>query len=154
MKSITNLLAPVALVVLFAASSNAQTQATTKADSSGDGSTPKAQAPAVTPTDRPAATTTPTTSDAKPSAKSTPSRKSRKLPPPPPPTTARHHTRTPKQQKLGAVSDKATDLDAYGRVDSAGKRVGFYPSTRGSSSSGKNQESASRKGQRFKSAPR
>ena len=149
MNSITNLLAPAALVVLFAASSNAQTQATTKADSSSNASTPKAQAPAVTPTDRPAATS-PTSSVAKPSPKSTLSRKSRKLPPPPPPTTARHHTRPAKKGKLGAATDNATDLDAYGRVDSAGKSVGFYPSTRGSRASAKSQTPAYRKGQRPK----
>ncbi len=148
MKPITNLLAPVALVVLFAASSNAQTQATTKADSSGDGSTPKAQAPAATPTDQPAATT-PTTSAPKASGKSTLSRKSRKLPPPPPPT-ARHHTRPAKKPKLGAATDNATDLDAYGRVDNSGKIVGFYPSARGSRPTGKTQTPASRKGQRPK----
>ena len=128
MKSITNLLAPVALVVLFASSSKAQSQPASRADSSGNGSTPKVQAPAATPTDQPAATT-PTSSTAKGSGKATLSRKSRKLPPPPP-LSARRHTRPAKKARLGAAADNATDLDAYGRVDSAGKKVTFYPSAR------------------------
>ena len=62
--------------------------------------------------------------------------------------------RPAKKAKLGAVTENHTDLDAYGRVDTSGKQVPFYPSMRGSHASSKNQSSAYRKGQRPKAPPK
>jgi hypothetical protein len=148
MKSIALTLAPAALIAIFASHSSAQTQTAPKADSATTASTPKVQAPAATPSDRTAAT--PNTSVSKSTRQSTLSRKSRRIPPPPPLTP--RHTRSEKKGHLGAATDNATDLDAYGRVDSSGKQVPFYPGTRGTNSVGKHQTSAYRKGARAKAS--
>jgi hypothetical protein len=74
------------------------------------------------------------------------------VPPPPPISSIRH--RSPKNKSLSATPPaQSTELDSAGRVDNAGKQVGFYPSTRGNPS--KSQASAVRKGQRLaaKKAP-
>jgi hypothetical protein len=146
MKSIALTLAPAALIACFASHSSAQTQTAPKADSTTTASTPKVQAPAATASNPTAAT--PNTSVSKSARQPTLSRKSRRIPAPPPLTP--RHTRTAKKAPLGAVTDTATDLDAYGRVDSAGKQVPFYPGTRGTTSAGKHQMSAYRKGTRAK----
>jgi hypothetical protein len=148
MKSIAFTLAPAALIVFFASHSSAQTQTAPKEDSATTASTPKVQAPAATPSDRTAAT--PSSSVSNSTRKSTLSRRSRRIPPPPPLTT--RHTPSPNAKKahLGAATDNATDLDAYGRVDTSGKQVPFYPSTRGSNPSD-HSKSAYRKGARSKS---
>jgi hypothetical protein len=160
MKKLACFLAPAALIVVFATSSHAQSQTapktdsatTPKADSAATTATPKVQAPAATPSDRTAAT--PNSSASSPTRKSTLSRRSRRIPPPPPLTT-RHAKSATNKGHLGVVTDNATDLDAYGRVDTVGKHVPFYPSTRGSNPTKSSQSSAYRKGMRPKStAPR
>jgi hypothetical protein len=144
MKTSTHLLAAAASLVLFAAQSNAQTQTTPKTDSGGEASTPKVQAPAVTPADKTAASPGPTA--AKSSRKSTLSRKTRKVPPPPPVNSVRPKRAVKKTQTT--PDNTATELDQHGRIDNAGKHVGFYPSVRGASSS-KSQGSATREGRKI-----
>jgi hypothetical protein len=97
----------------------------------------------VVPAGKTAASPGPTA--AKSSQKSTLSRKSRKVPPPPPLSSVRHK-RAVKKANPGEVADtRGTELDQHGRVDNAGKHVGFYPSIRGRESI-KSQASANRVG--------
>jgi hypothetical protein len=146
MKSMTYFLAPAALVVLFVAHSNAQSQTGAKTDSPAAASTPKVQAPAVTSADKTPASPSPAA--VKSSQKSALARKSRKTPPPPPLTSIRHK-RAVKKTNPGMTGDRhATELDPHGRLDNAGKNVGFYPSVRGTPSN-KSQSSANRTGRKF-----
>ena len=150
MKSIACFLAPAALVFLFAPDSSAQSQAAPKSESPAQASTPKAQVqtPAATAAAKTQVSPNPTT--AKSTRKSTLSRKSRKSLPPPPITSVRHL----RSLKHKSETAPPTELDPAGRIDNAGKRVGFYPSVRGAPSN-KAQTSANRKGQRIapKKAP-
>jgi hypothetical protein len=160
MKSMTHFLAPAALIILFAAHSNVQSQTSPKTDSGAQASTPKVAAPAATPREKteaspssatanaasPSTTTADASATAPPSRKSTLARRSRKIPPSPPLTSIRH-ARTTKKGNPGSTANIATDLDSAGRIDNAGKHVGFYPPTRGTAT-GKSQASAAKQGHR------
>jgi hypothetical protein len=144
MKTPIYLIGPALLVLLPAIEASAQTQAPTGAatPSAGRATTSTGQKQGAT-AQRQSGTTS-RSGAATSNRRSTVSGQKSKIPPPPPPLALRRHRRTAKT----ATMAKSSELDQYGRTDTAGHGVGFYPQTRGVATGG-TRTSAYRQGKRL-----